>query len=202
MPLGKLVTPDGRTIPLALDLEEITDVAVIERSDDEIAGGAVDRRDFAERLGSEIAQRVTGTQIKTTIIPFAAHIAITALTARGEISVLLAVPTTVTAGALQAMGERIKDDAFETPWTDAALNKMGSTLISEVDARLGGVVGKLTTSAIGEGVQTVSDAVDVVGDALEWLSPDSASISTTTGARGRRMANLIAMRINQRAGRV
>ena len=203
LPLGKLLTAAPREFPLALRLDEITDVVVVERSDAEIAGSAVDPRDFAERLGSQIAQRLTGTSMKKTIVPYAAYVAITAVTETEKQFVLLAIPTTVTIATLMAMGERITDRNFETPWlVDAAVNKASSMIKTEIEENIPEFVGKWTDDAVGGRVQSFSDAANVVGEAMQWIDPDAAAVSTPAGARGRRMAQLIATRIRQRVGRL
>lgn len=199
MPLGELVTVRGWSKPLAIPLHEVVDVTVIERSDEEIASSSIDHRDFAERLGSQIAQQLTGTKIKTTIIPYAAFVVITLRKERGTGIILLAVPTTVTAAALKTMGERIQDDDYELPWLIGAAV---DAAVSEVQDQAPDEIGNLTNETLGQGVQSAAEIGGAVSEALGWLDPDAATISSTSGARGRQMARLIALRINQRSGRI
>lgn len=197
LPLGKLIFQNG--VPLALKLEDIIDVTVIERSDEEIAGSAVDRRDFAERFGSELAQRITGTKIKTKIIPYAAYVVIISRAAKGDQTLLAAIPTDVSAEDLTAMGERVADHDFETPWLiSAAVAKARSAIEDEIKDNIENVAGDSAADAL----QMADDLGEGIDEVKGWLDPDAASIATTVGTRGRRMAHLIAIRILQRTGRI
>ncbi len=203
IPLGELVKVRGWSKPLTIPLHEVDDVTVIERSDDDIADSSIDHRDFAERLGSQIAQQLTGTQIKTTIIPYAAFVVVRLRKERGDGIIVIAIPTTVTAAVLAAMGERIQDDDFELPWLlDAAVDAATAAVMTEVEDQVPDTISDMTNETLGQGVQSVADIGGTVSEALSWLDPDAATVASTSGARGRQMARLIALRINQRSGRV
>jgi hypothetical protein len=200
MPPGKIVQHPVTFRPIVLHLAEIVDVSVIERSDAEIAESAIDRRDYAEKIGSVIAQRMTGTRIKTTIMPYAAFIAITARNANGEAFLLAAVPTNVTAGAMNAMGDLAATDDAETPWLVAeGINKAKSAAIDEIETRATELLGKPAADVVHQGVDLVEEVSGYVDEAKTLLDPDAASIATTAGGRGRHLAQLIASRIRMRA---
>ncbi len=198
---GKIVGHPKTFRPIVLHLPDIVDVAVIERSDEEIAESAVDHRDYGDRLASAIAQGVTGTRVKTKITPYAAYVAVTTRGADGEAFLLAAIPTDVTAEVLTAMGERTKADDFKTPWLiEKGLDQAKSAAIELADERATDLLGEPVMDVVHQGADLVEDALDVVNEAKSWIDPDAASVATTAGARGRRMAQLIGERIRRRAG--
>ena len=97
------------------------------------------------------------------------------------------------------MGERGADHDCETPWLiSAAVAKARTAIEDEIKDSIENVAGDSAADAL----QMADDLGKGISEVTGWLDPDAASIATTVGARGRRMAHLIAMRILQRMGRI
>ena len=203
VPPGKLVLHPTTFRPIVLALPEIADVRVIERSDEEIAASAVDRRDYADKLGSAIAQRVTGTRIKTKITPFGAYVAVTARGDAGETFMLAAIPTDVSAEAMNAMGDLAATDDFTTPWlVSKGIDQAKSIAIEEMDHRATDLLGKPVTDVVHAGADLDEQVTGYVDEVKGLIDPDAATIATTAGGRARHMAQLIGLRLRKRAGSV
>lgn len=188
----------GTDEALLLRRDAILAVDVIERSDAEIAGAAVDQRDFGDRLGSLIAQKITGTSVKTKIVPFAAYLVIHHDGPAGPERLVAAVPTEVPSEVLAALGHAIDagtdtGDAVGKWVAGTATDGAGWAATEGIDMAGTALVG-------GDAVAVGHDALGAVGSALAWLNPDQAAIGSTAGDRGRAAAQLIAGRIRQLCG--
>lgn len=183
---------------LLLRRDAIVGVEVIARSDAEIAGSAVDQRDFGERLGSLIGQKLTGTSMKTKIVPFAAYLLIHHRTAAGVETLVSAVPTEVSSEVLATLGHAI-DAGTDT--SNAVGEWIGDKAADGAQWAVGAGADAGGTALVGaDAVAGAHAGLGAVTGALDWINPDQAAIGSTAGDRGRAAAQLIAGRIRQLSG--
>jgi len=181
---GRVVEIDRQ--PVRLPFRDIAGISVIERTDEEMAAGAVDPRDYADRLGSSLAQWATGTKIKTRIVPYAAYLIVELADGRALVT---AVPSEVSKETVTALGAQLREEAEEGNWlVDAAVGKIQSAIGEEAHGRAIDWVGETPVEAF----DTVRDWT---GDVQWVLNPDSAAIGSTKGGLGRRAAQLVAAEI-------
>lgn len=179
---GKLAPgPTGRGF-LAFRRDQIREVDVQVRTDAEIAGSAQDKREYADRLGDFVGQRVAsamGTTVSTKIIPYAAYITIRAESPAGDRWLAAAVPTEIPAETMRFLSVQTIDNL--------------KLVDDAIDYGIGEGQAALTDAA------GVTDVLDDIAEARAWLEP-GAQIGSTDGRRGRLAARLIARRLRALAG--